>query len=390
MTDTQFAHGVADFDPAEWDALAGSDPFLSHAFLAGLERTGCVGYRTGWNPAPVAVRDDGGRLVGAAPLYLKDHSFGEFVFDWGWAGGAQRGGIPYYPKLVAAVPFSPVTGARLMVHPDADGEAVRQRLLAAADELAERFECGAVQWLFPDAADQAALEAAGYMGRRDVQFHWHNRGYADFEAFLADFSSSKRKQARKERRRAAELGFDLVVRHGSEITPAQWAAFYDGYATTTEMRGAPAYLTQEFFEYLGHALGDRVVLISAERDGEIVASALNLRSDDALYGRYWSAREEHDFLHFELCFYQGIAYAIAHGLARFEGGAQGEHKVKRGFAPTLTRSAHWIRHPGLREAVADFLERERPGVAAYAEEAAEHLPFKEGAQVGGRGAGAGD
>ena len=387
MTDTQFAHGVADFDPAEWDALAGDDPFLSHAFLAGLERTGCVGHRTGWNPAPVGVRDHHGRLIGAAPLYLKDHSFGEFVFDWGWAGAAQRGGIPYYPKLVAAVPFSPVTGSRLLVAPAADGQAVRERLLAAAEELAERYECGAVQWLFPSAADQAALEGSGYLARRDVQFHWRNRGYADFEAFLADFSSAKRKQARKERRRAAELGLDLVVRHGGEVSPEQWAAFHEGYAATTEMRGAPAYLNRAFFERMGAALGDRVVLISAERDGEMVASALNLRSQTALFGRYWSALEEHDFLHFELCFYQGIDYAIAHGLARFEGGAQGEHKVKRGFVPTLTRSAHWIRHPGLRDAVADFLERERPGVEAYAQEAAEHLPFMAGSGVGVREAG---
>ena len=382
MSELQFAHGVADFDPAEWDALAGADPFLSHAFLAGLERTGCVGYGTGWIPAPVGVRDDSGRLIGAAPLYLKVHSFGEFVFDWGWAGAAQRNGLSYYPKLVAAVPFSPVTGQRLLVHPQAGGDDVRGRLLTAGDELAERFQCGAVQWLFPDSTDQAVLEEAGYMGRRDVQFHWRNRGYADFEAFLADFASSKRKQARKERRRAADLGFDIVVRHGGEVTPEQWAAFFEGYAMTTEMRGAPAYLNRAFFEHLGLALGERVVLISAERGGEMVASALNLRSDTALFGRYWSAREEHDFLHFELCFYQGIDYAIAHGLARFEGGAQGEHKLKRGFAPTLTNSAHWIRHPGLRDAVADFLDRERPQVADYAREAAEHLPFKEGVEVG--------
>lgn len=381
MPDTRFANGVADFDAAEWDALAGDDPFLSHAFLAGLEDTGCVGPGTGWRPAPVAVRDGAGGLLGVAPLYLKDDSFGEFVFDWGWAGAAHRGGIPYYPKLVGAVPFSPVTGSRLPVHPEADAGAVRERLLDAADELAERYECGAVQWLFPDAADQAALEAAGYLGRRDVQFHWRNRGYADFEAFLADCASSKRKQVRKERRRAAELGFEVVVRHGSEVTPAQWAAFHEGYAMTTEMRGAPAYLNRAFFEHLGEALGDRVVLISAERHGEPVASALNLRSDRALFGRYWSAREEHDFLHFELCFYRGIDYAIAHGLDRFEGGAQGEHKVRRGFAPTFTRSAHWIRHPGLRDAVADFLARERPGVEAYAREAAAHLPFKEGVEV---------
>ena len=378
MPQTLFPAAITELDPVQWDTLAGSDPFLSHAFLSSLERTRCVGPGTGWHPAPVVVRDDAGVLVGAAPLYLKDHSFGEYVFDWAWAGAAQRAGMAYYPKLVAAVPFSPVTGSRLLVHPHADAEAVRAALLAGARELAERYDCGAVQWLFPTASDLAHLTAAGYLPRHDVQFHWQNHGYGDFEAFLGDFSSAKRKQTRKERRRAEEVGLDYVIRHGDEITPTQWAAFHRGYAVTTEMRGAPAYLNRAFFEAIGEQLGDRLVLCSAERDGDIVASALNLRSDTALYGRYWSALEEHDFLHFELCFYQGIDYAIAHGLERFEGGAQGEHKLKRGFRPTFTHSAHWIRDPGLSEAVADFLARENAAVRQYAEEAEAHLPFKAG------------
>ncbi|KPV39593.1 hypothetical protein AN478_10675 [Thiohalorhabdus denitrificans] len=387
MYESEHRDDIASFPAAEWDALAGDDPFLSHAFLSALERTGCVGPGTGWHPAPIGVRDEAGTLVGAAPLYLKDHSFGEYVFDWGWAGGAERAGVPYYPKLVAAVPFSPVTGARLLVAEGRDGEAVRERLLTTATELADRFRCGAVQWLFPRPADQRALEAAGYLGRRDVQFHWYNRGYTDFEGFLADFSSAKRKQARKERRRAAETGLEIAVHHGHEVSPELWAAFHEGYAITTEMRGAPAYLNRAFFEKLGRTLGDRVVLVTAHRDGEYVAGALNLRSDTALYGRYWSALEEHDFLHFEVCFYRGIDYAIAHGLERFEGGAQGEHKLKRGFVPTITSSAHWIRHPGLRQAVGDFLERETPQIRAYAEEAAGHLPFRDGLEVGVREAG---
>ena len=378
MRRTEFPACITDLDPAQWDTLAGPDPFLSHAFLSTLEQTRCVGPGTGWHPAPVVLRDDAGTLLGAAPLYLKDHSFGEYVFDWAWAGAAQRAGIPYYPKLVAAVPFSPVTGSRLLVHPEAETQTVREHLLKGAEELAEHYGCGAVQWLFPVEAELEVLEAAGYLPRRDVQFHWQNCGYADFEAFLGDFSSAKRKQARKERRRAQELGLDFVVRHGDEILPAQWAAFHGGYAATTEMRGAPAYLNRAFFEAIGAALGDRVVLMSAERRGEPVAMALNLRSDTALYGRYWSALEEHDFLHFELCFYQGIDYAIQHGLERFEGGAQGEHKLKRGFRPTITHSAHWIRDPGLRKAVGDFLARENAAVRHYAQEAAAHLPFKAG------------
>ncbi|MFA9460363.1 GNAT family N-acetyltransferase [Thiohalorhabdus sp. Cl-TMA] len=382
MLHIEFGDSVATFPTAEWDALAGSDPFLAHAFLRALETTGCVGPGTGWHPVPLGVRDDGGALMGAAPLYLKDHSFGEYVFDWGWAGAAERAGLDYYPKLVAAVPFSPVTGARMLVADHADAGAVRERLMAGAMELAERYRCGAVQWLFPRRSDLGPLEEAGYLGRRDVQFHWYNRGYADFEDFLGEFSSSKRKQARKERRRAEETGLEIAVRQGGEVSPEEWAAFHEGYMVTTEMRGAPAYLNRAFFEELGRLLGDRVVLVGAYREGALVAGALNLRSDTALYGRYWSALEEHDFLHFEVCFYRGIDYAIEHGLERFEGGAQGEHKVKRGFVPTITASAHWVDHPGLRNAVSEFLERETPQVRAYAKQAAGHLPFKEGRNPG--------
>jgi len=387
MLDIRYAEAVGEFGSREWDVLAGDDPFLSHAFLAGLERSGCVGSGTGWTPVPVGVRDGAGNLVGAAPLYLKGHSLGEFVFDWGWAGAAERNGIRYYPKLVAAVPFSPVTGSRVLVHPEAEGAAVRARILEAVEGLAERFDCGAVQWLFPEPGDRQLLAEAGYLIRRDVQFHWPNRGYATFEDFLGELSSAKRKQVRKERRRADELGLEITVRHGGEVTAGQWRAFHEGYALTTEMRGAPAYLNRAFFQDLAEGLGDRVVLVSAELAGEPVAAALNLCSDTALFGRYWSAREEHEFLHFELCFYRGIAYCIDHGLGRFEGGAQGEHKVKRGFAPALTASAHWIRHSGLQEAVADFLARETDEVEAYAREAAAHLPFKDGVEVGVREAG---
>lgn len=388
MYHSESQKGVSAFDPGEWDALGEKDPFVSHGFLAALERTGCVGGRTGWRPRPVAVRDAAGRLAGAAPLYLKSHSFGEFVFDWGWASAAQRAGARYYPKLVGAVPFSPVTGPRLLVHPEADAERVRACLLEAAEEEAAAHRCGALQWLFPRPADQRALVAAGYLPREDVQFHWYNRGYGGFEDFLADLASAKRKQVRKERRRAGETGLEIRTRHGSEVPAELWEAFHAGYAVTTEERGAPAYLARDFFRELGGALGDRVVLVTAERRGEYVAGALNIRSDTALYGRYWSALEEHDFLHFEVCFYRGIEYAIEHGLERFEGGAQGEHKLKRGFVPTITTSAHRIRHPGLSRAVAELLERETAEVRSYAQEAAEHLPFREG--VDGRVRKAGD
>ena len=378
MLKTTTPDRIGELDPTEWDALAGEDPFLRHAFLAGLEASGCVGPGTGWHPAPVILRDAGGRLVGAAPMYLKDHSFGEFVFDWGWADAARRNGIPYYPKLVAAVPFSPVTGRRLLVHPDADPGPVRERLLTGAWALAERWDCGAVQWLFPTAEEQALLTEAGYLPREDVQFHWANPGYADFDQFLAALSSAKRKQIRKERRRAAEGDWIFHTRLGHEVPDSLWAAFHAAYARTTEMRGAPAYLNADFFRRLGRDLGERVVLITAERDGELVAGALNLRSERALYGRYWAAAEEHDFLHFELCYYRGMDFCIARGLERFEGGAQGEHKLKRGFEPAITYSTHWIRHDGLRAAVADYLTREQEEVAAYAEAARAELPFKGG------------
>ncbi len=384
MYRTERQKGVTAFDPAEWDALAGGNPFVSHAFLTALERTGCVGGRSGWRPLPVAVRDTAGRLAGAAPLYLKTHSLGEFVFDWGWAEAAHRAGHRYYPKLVAAVPFSPVSGPRLLVHPEADPGKVRACLIDAAEEEAAAHRCGSVQWLFTRPADQRALEEAGYLRRRDVQFHWYNRGYGSFEDFLADLSSAKRKQIRRERRRAGELGLDLRIRTGDEVSPGLLEAFHAGYAATTEKRGAPAYLNAELFRELGRVLGDRVVLVTAERGGEYVAGALSLRSDKALYGRYWSAREEHDFLHFEVCLYRGIELAIAHGLERFEGGAQGEHKLTRGFVPTYTASAHRIAHPGLSRAVADFLEREAAEVQRYAEEAAARLPFRDGVEVGVR------
>jgi hypothetical protein len=369
---------VGEVAAADWDVLAGSDPFLSHAFLTALEDTGCVGGPTGWHPRPLVAVDDSGRAVGAAPLYAKDHSFGEYVFDWGWAGAAERAGLRYYPKLVAAVPFSPVTGARLLVHPDTDDpDAVRRALLDGVREAAAALEPGAVQFLFPDNAGRAALETAGYRPRRDLQFHWHNRGDADFDAFLARLRSAKRKQIRKERRRARDTGLELRLRHGDELTAGQWRRFHAGYAAVTEMRGAPAYLSPEFFEEIAARLGDRLVLATAERGGELVASALNLRSDHVLYGRYWSALEEHDFLHFELCYYAGIDYALAEGLARFEGGAQGPHKLARGFVPTLTHSAHWLPHTGLDGAVAEFLGREGHAVLHEAEAALTELPFRE-------------
>lgn len=361
----------------DWDPLAGDDPFLSHAFLTALEDTGCVGGSTGWHPRPVVARTEGGAVVGAVPLYAKDHSFGEYVFDWGWAGAAERAGLRYYPKLVAAVPFSPVTGARLLVHPRAESpDAVRRALLAGVRKAAEALGPGAVQFLFPANADRPSLEKAGYRPRLDLQYHWHNPGDADFESWLTRLRSAKRKQIRKERRRARESGLDLRLRGGDELSPGQWRRFHAGYAAITEMRGAPAYLSAEFFEEIGSRLGDRLVLATAERGDELVAAALNMRSDSVLYGRYWAALEEHDSLHFELCYYAGVELALSTGLTRFEGGAQGPHKIARGFVPTLTHSAHWLPHAGLDAAVADFLEREAVAVRQEAESAREELPYR--------------
>ena len=356
---------VADIAAADWDSCAGGDnPFVSHAFLHALEESGSQ-----------PLRDAGGALLGCAPMYAKAHSQGEYVFDHGWADAFERAGGNYYPKLQVAAPFSPVPGPRLLVDPGSGlpVQAMAQGLAQACAKLG----LSSVHVTFCQAAEWEAMGEAGWLQRIGKQFHWTNAGYAGFDDFLGALASRKRKQIRRERRDAAASGYVLKTLRGHEITDRHWTAFHRFYRATTDRKwGRSAYLNARFWPLLGRALGDRVVLMVAERDGEPVAGALNLLGREALYGRNWGAVVDAPFLHFELCYYRAIDFAIEHRLARVEAGAQGEHKIQRGYLPVPTFSAHWIEHAGLRRAVADFLRHERTAMLNEIEELATLSPFR--------------
>jgi predicted N-acyltransferase len=344
----------------EWDACAGAEnPFVGHAFLKVLEDSGSVGDGTGWRPLHLLLEDASGRLIGAVPLYLKSHSWGEYVFDQGWADAWERAGGRYYPKLQAAVPFTPVPGPRLLVRSAADAGRTRAALASALAAAGRQLEVSSVHVTFAHGKDIEALSAAGYLVRTGVQFHWRNHGYGSFEDFLSTLSSRKRKAIRKERAAVAAAGITLRALSDAEITSRHWDVFFRFYMSTSDRKWGSPYLTRKFFELLGARLGNRAVLVIAEKDGRPVAGALNLKGADTLYGRNWGASVDVPFLHFEACYYQAIEYAIAHGLARVEAGAQGPHKIQRGYLPVETASAHWIADPSFRKAVADFLRRER-------------------------------
>jgi len=361
---------------ADWDALAGSgQPFLSHAFLLALERHDCVGERWGWLPRHLLLHD-GGRLVAAMPQYLKTNSYGELVFDWDWAEAYRRSGLAYYPKLVAAVPYTPATGARLLIAPNVDRSIVAPALIEAAIDHARELGVSSLHWLFPDQRDRDALAAQGLLIRSGCQFHWHNRGYRDFEHYLGHFTSAKRKNIRRERRRVRESGIGLHQLYGEQLSDAQWRAVHRHYASTFARLGGHATLSLAFFRDISQRLPGQVVIFLAEQDGQPVASAICLRDSHSLYGRHWGCDEHFDNLHFELCYYQGLDYCIRHGLQRFDPGAQGEHKISRGFLPTATWSAHWIADRQFRHAIGDFLQRETRAMQAYMETLGEHTPFK--------------
>jgi len=379
------AGGVEDVPAAEWDAVVDpDDPFTEHAFLATLERSGSVGKRAGWLPRFVLARQ-GGRLVGAVPLYLKDNSYGEFIFDWAWASGAVRAGIPYFPKLVAAIPFTPATGSRLLVHPEADPAAVRAALIEGIGAAAEETRASSVHVLFCREEEAAFLAESGpgYHHRLSMQFHWLNREppYRDFADFLGAFRSRHRKQVRKERSAAAAHGLRFATLKGTELGPREWAALEAFYQSNAAKHGSPTYLTSRFFRLLPETLGHRVLATLAYRDDEPVAGSLNFERGRHLYGRYWGCTEEHERLHFELCYYQLIEHSITRGHHRFEAGAQGEHKLKRGLGPSLTHSAHWLRHPDLARAVTRFIAAEAQDVReriAYYEQMSPYRKEEEG------------
>ena len=369
--EARIARGVGDLPADEWDALTGGNPFLSHAFLTALEESGSVGPGSGWDPVPITIAGADGKIAAALPAYLKAHSQGEYVFDHAWADAWHRAGGSYYPKLQIAVPFTPATGPRLLL---AD-PALATPLLRAAEQVCEDNGLSSAHATFIAPEQVPLFEAAGWMLRSDIQFHWENRGYASFDDFLAALSSRKRKDIRKERA-AAQEGVEIRHLTGAGILPEHWDAFWAFYQDTGARKWGRPYLTREAFTLLGERLADRILLVMAFIGETPVAGALNFIGPDTLYGRYWGARLDKPFLHFELCYYQAIDAAIALGLSRVEAGAQGGHKLARGYEPVETWSAHYIVHPGFRAAVADFLDRERQGVAQDRLYLAERAPFK--------------
>ena len=363
---------VATLPADEWDALTdGSNPFVSHAFLSALEDSGSVGPGSGWQPAPITITGASGELAAALPAYVKSHSQGEYVFDHSWADAWHRAGGRYYPKLQIAVPFTPATGPRLLTR----DPALMAPLLAAAEQLCITNQLSSAHATFIEPAQVPAFEAAGWLIRADIQFHWENRGYASFDDFLAELSSSRRKNLRKERA-AAQAGIEIRALTGGDIRAEHWSAFWHFYQDTGQRKWGRPYLTREAFTLLGERMAERILLVMAFDGERPIAGALNFIGGDALYGRYWGAEVDKPYLHFELCYYQAIDAAIALGLSRVEAGAQGGHKLARGYEPVQTLSAHFIVHEGFREAVADFLENERRGIAADQFHLGERTPFK--------------
>ncbi|MGD1825895.1 putative N-acyltransferase [Chromobacterium violaceum] len=366
----QLYDGVAAIAQSAWPAAGGAGVFVGREWLAALEETGCVGGATGWLPLPLALERDG-QAAGLAPAYLKRHNRGEYVFDWSWAEAYARAGLDYYPKLVVASPFTPVTGRRLLGGADAQA-----RLIAGLRQLVDDNGLSSAHVLFPTAEEAARLEEAGWLLREGVQFHWRNQAYADFDDFLAALSRDKRKKIRQERRKVAEAGVAVRALEGGAILDADWQLFFRCYRQTYLERHSSPYLNLDFFRRIGERLSGHCLMFVASREGRDIAASLCIRDGDALYGRYWGALEEVPCLHFELCYYQGLEYAISRGLSVFEGGAQGEHKQARGFEPARTVSAHYIADPRFRSAIADWLRRERDGVADYVDQLFSHSAYK--------------
>jgi hypothetical protein len=360
----------------QMDQKQSYNPFILHEFLFCLEASGSTTAKNGWQPQHLLAESFDGTLLGAVPCYLKSHSRGEYVFDHGWAEAYEHAGGQYYPKLQVAVPFTPATGQRLLVRPTANTEVVRARLATGLVELCHLRQASSVHVTFMTEPEWSFLAAQGFLQRTDQQFHWENAGYASFEAYLAALSARKRKTIRRERREALASGISVHWLTGSDLTEAVWDTFFAFYMETGSRKWGQPYLTRAFYSMVGERMRDRIVLMLAKRAGRWIAGAINFIGSDTLYGRHWGAIEHHPFLHFEVCYYQAIEFAIAHKLARVEAGAQGEHKLARGYLPTTTYSAHYIADPALRRAVADYLVRERSYVEAAGEELAAAAPFR--------------
>ena len=376
-------HGIDEIDAETWDRCANPpgepfNPFLTYSFLHALEASGSTTARTGWQPLHLAL-EERGSVLGVVPMYVKGHSQGEYVFDYAWADAWHRAGGKYYPKLQGSVPFTPATGRRLL---GAGGDAeIEQALLGACVQVADQVGVSSLHFTFMPERQWRLAGESGYLRRMDQQFHWHNAGYDTFEAFLADLSSKKRKNLRRERRDALAAGITVEWVTGADLTEAHWDDFYRFYMDTGSRKWGSPYLTREFFSRINDSMAEHTLLVMCSRDGRYIAGALNFIGGDALYGRNWGCLEDHRFLHFEACYYQAIDFAITHKLARVEAGAQGPHKVARGYLPQATYSAHWIRDPGLRGAVARFLSEERDHVQQDIDWIERHSPFKSGIEL---------
>ncbi|MBW2454795.1 MAG: N-acetyltransferase [Deltaproteobacteria bacterium] len=369
---------ISDVEPGAWNACAGDhDPFVRHELISALEHSGSAVAERGWLPQHLVVEGADGTIVAAAPVYAKGHSFGEYVFDWGWADAYERSGLPYYPKLQCCVPFTPVTGPRLLVRPEAPRRKLQQLLVNAMVDHARRLELSSLHITFPTESQWRLCGELGLIRRTGVQFHWHNEGYERFDDFLATLVARKRKAIKRERRRVIEAGATVSVLRGDDLRPHHWDLVYRYYRSTVDQKTwGRAYLTRAFFDELGATMADRVVLMLASMDGAPVAGALHLLGDDCLFGRYWGAAGDTPFLHFELCYYRAIELAIELGLERVEAGAQGPHKLQRGYLPQPTYSAHWLAHPRLREAVASSVEREQVELRAELDAIGADSPYR--------------
>jgi predicted N-acyltransferase len=381
MLHARFLNAISAIEPAQWDGLFPSgNPFVRHAFLQALEQSGSVADESGWRPMHLVLEAEG-QVMAVMPLYLKSHSYGEFVFDWGWAEAYRRNGLEYYPKLLTAIPFSPVAGPRIGMAPDLAPAEILSGVFSALKLLAERVHASSWHLLFPSGKLQDELAQTGlasrWLRREDVQFHWRNAGYASFDEFLGTLRSSRRKNMRRERRRVQAQGIVLRRLTGADIATSDWDGFYRCYRATYEKRsGHGGYLSRAFFVQLLDAMRDSLMLVTAKREDELVGSSLFLFDKERLYGRYWGALEAVDCLHFEACFYQGIEFSIERGLRVFDPGTQGEHKLMRGFEPVRTVSYHWLADPRFQQALSGWIEREQRGVAAYEESARGYLPYK--------------
>ncbi len=370
---------ISELPAEEWNAcVGGANPFLDHRFLLALEQSGCCSPDRGWGPTHLVIEDQAGKLAGCVPLYLKSHSRGEFVFDYGWADALERAGGRYYPKLLSACPFTPVTMPKLLVRPGPEAAQMRQYLVSALVNSSNHYNVSSLHVNFCPEQEWELLASHGFLKRTDQQYHWFNQGYENFDDFLDDLSSRKRKTIRRERRGARESGIAITTLTGEEIREHHWDAYFRFYLDTGSRKWGTPYLNREFFSLIGQSMPECIALVMCERDGRYIAGALNLIGGDAIYGRYWGCIEDHKFLHFEVCYYQAIDFAIAHGLDRVEAGAQGPHKIARGYRPVHTYSAHYIANPSFRRAVEDYLAHERREVAEGIEYMSELGPFRKG------------